>query len=170
MKVIKALNFGCGNDFEKDNNAISWEHWDFQKGDKIDKSFDFNKFPYPAKDNSFDFIKARQILQCLDYPKKVLDELNRILKIGGKLHIITNYWNSKGAYSYILTRHYFSDTTFKKLVNDPDEIDQENKWELISIKRNKSWFVSWLPERILHYCDYFISGLFQDMEIILIKK
>ena len=46
---MKKLNFGCGRKIKK-----KWDNCDVQKGAPI--SFDFNKFPYPLKSNTYDYI------------------------------------------------------------------------------------------------------------------
>jgi len=66
--MIRKLNFGAGKDIRND--------WD-----NVDKEdFDFNKFPYPIKTNVYDEIEIRQVLQLLDNPERVLQELWRISK------------------------------------------------------------------------------------------
>jgi len=42
MKNKIRLNFGCGNDIRKDYFNV-----DIKSSKNIDKSFDFNYFPYP---------------------------------------------------------------------------------------------------------------------------
>ena len=64
------LNFGCGTDIKE-----GYVNADIQEG--ADLVFDFNKFPYPFKDNEFDYIYSRNVLEYLENPEKVLIELRR---------------------------------------------------------------------------------------------
>jgi len=75
---MKKLNFGCGEDIR-----TGWDNVDIQKSQKVQKSFDFNKFPYPIKDDTYDYVWSRSVLEHLDEPDKVLHELWRICKRGG---------------------------------------------------------------------------------------
>ncbi|MEK6830837.1 MAG: hypothetical protein AABX77_02310 [Nanoarchaeota archaeon] len=47
---MKKLNFCCGNDIRKD-----LDNHDIQEKEGI-LSFDADKFPYPIKDNTYDYI------------------------------------------------------------------------------------------------------------------
>ena len=66
---MKKLNLGCG--------------WDKKEGyDNFDEDdFDLNVFPYPIKDNTYDFILFKNVIEHFDYPYKVLKEIHRILKL-----------------------------------------------------------------------------------------
>lgn len=80
---MKKLNFGCGTKIKK-----GWINVDIQKNKKIDKSFDFNNFPYPLKSNSYDYILLDNVLEHLLYPDKTIYELCRMIKNGGIIEII----------------------------------------------------------------------------------
>ena len=108
---MKKLNFGCGRKILKD-----YVNADIQEGEGI-TSFDFNQFPYPFKDNTFDYILCKDILQCLIHPTKVLNELHRISKDKAIIKIIIPYYNSKCAYNDLENRHYFNETIFSVITN-----------------------------------------------------
>ena len=97
IKASKKLNFGAGKDIKQ-----GW--------DNVDKEdFDFNKFPYPYKNNIYDEVEARQVLQLLDYPEKVLHELHRITKKNGTIKVTVSHYNNKGSHNDIKTKFYFND-------------------------------------------------------------
>ena len=86
----KVLNFGCGN--KVIDGAINV---DIQEGDYINKSFDFERFPYPFKDNTFDEVHCNYLLEHLQTsPIKVCKELHRIIKPKGLLYIKVPYARS----------------------------------------------------------------------------
>ena len=54
------LNFGCGKDIR-----VGWDNVDILECKDIFKSFDFNKFPYPLKEDYYDYILMKQIINFL---------------------------------------------------------------------------------------------------------
>ena len=78
----KKLNLGCGNDYKEGYINIDWN-----KVEKADVYQDLNNLPYPFEDNSFDEVYAQHILEHLDRPFAIIEELHRILKPNGLLHI-----------------------------------------------------------------------------------
>lgn len=86
MNIIKKLNFGCGTRIEK-----GWVNLDIVNHKGVDVVHDLNKFPYPFKDNYFEVINARFVLEHLDKLDETMNELCRILKPGGKLLIKVPY-------------------------------------------------------------------------------
>ena len=91
-KTMRKLNFGCGTDLRM---GKEWDNVDVQKGPKITKSFNFDKFPYPLKDNSYDYVYLRNVLEHLETPYNVIDELWRITKKGGIIEISVPHYTNK---------------------------------------------------------------------------
>lgn len=82
MHKKKILNFGCGTTI-----MPGAENVDVIKLPNVDKVFDFEKFPYPYKDNSIDEIHMYFVLEHLDNHLGVMQELYKIMKKGGMLYI-----------------------------------------------------------------------------------
>ncbi len=128
---MKKLNFGCGRIIKK-----GWTNVDLQKGKSIDKSFDFNKFPYPLKSNKFDYILVDNVLEHLDDPVRVLDELSRISKKNANILIKVPYYNCKGAYNDITHKHFFNETTFDNMLNPESHYGYKEKREKTQNRKN----------------------------------
>jgi len=79
---IDKLNLGSGQFRKKDFINI-----DVNPNTNPDILHDLDKFPWPFKKNSFSLIEADHVLEHLKDSFKVMKELNRILKSGGKLII-----------------------------------------------------------------------------------
>ena len=149
-KMIKAdlqntrrLNFGCGKDVKEGYENVDLE------------DFDFNVFPYPYKNNFFDEIFCRQVLQLLQDPERVLNELWRISNQGAIIEIYVAYFNNKGAHNDIKTKYYFNENSFKFFVEHPAESHKRKKFELIHLYREPTWFLKWLPHWLLNKIDYY---------------
>lgn len=96
---MNKLNFGCGKDIKED-----FENVDVVPYEGVDKEFDFNKPPYPYKDNTFDEIYAFHILEHLEDFHRTISELARISKNGA-------VWYIKAP--FFLNTKYFGDPSHK---------------------------------------------------------
>lgn len=73
--MIKKLNLGCG-EFKKEG----YINVDFYSISMPDIKHNLNKFPYPFSNSEFDLIEADHLLEHLEDPLKVMNELHRIGK------------------------------------------------------------------------------------------
>lgn len=104
---MKKLNLGCGRDIKK-----NYINLDKVKLDGIDIVHDLNKFPYPFKDNEFDEVLCQNILEHINDPIKVMEEIWRISKPNAIIKVQVPYWASKGAVSHLEHKHYFDEGSF----------------------------------------------------------
>ena len=102
------LNFGCGKTIKK-----GYINADINPFKGVDKTFDFNIFPYPFTDDEFDEIYADNVLEHLDDIPAVMKELHRISKPDAIIKIIVPYHNCYGAYNDVTHKHYFSHLSFE---------------------------------------------------------
>ena len=104
---MKKLNVGCGRDIKK--GYINLDRLPI-KG--IDIVHDLNKYPWPFKNNTFNFIYCRHMLEHLEDAEKALKEMCRILKDKGRIEIIIPHFTSSGAFEDLSHKHFFSYNTF----------------------------------------------------------
>lgn len=163
---MKKLNFGCGTDIKE-----GWDNVDIQKDKSLTKSFDFDKFPYPIKDNSYDYVYTRNVLEHLKSPDQSLNELWRVCKSNAIIEISVPYYNNKGAYSDMQHKHYFSDSTFICFVNEEKKINKKRKFEIIEIKLIPTNVGKLFPKIIRNKIAIFIGGMIAQVEVRLkVKK
>jgi len=79
---MQKLNLGCGQ-FKK----VDYINVDIDFSTSPDITHNLDNFPYPFKKDYFDLIEGDHVLEHLKDPFKVMKELHRILKPGGKLII-----------------------------------------------------------------------------------
>ena len=157
---IKKLNFGCGSDIRK-----GWDNIDIDGGDFI---FDFNKFPYPIPNNTYDYVYACDVLEHLDKPKKVLDELNRICKPGAIVEIFVPYYNTHYAFNDMEHMHYFNDITFYWYVKNEYNFNHKQIYRIVELNLVPTVVGKLIPSKILRKkLSYFIGHILQGIHVKL---
>ncbi|OGG01669.1 hypothetical protein A2Z33_05505 [Candidatus Gottesmanbacteria bacterium RBG_16_52_11] len=93
----KVLNLGCG--LVRIPGTIGVDRIMIE--DFVDIVHDLNDIPYPFQKNSVDEIHMYHVLEHLINPVQVLEEIHRILKPGGLLHLRVPHFSSMGAFTDI---------------------------------------------------------------------
>ena len=111
---MKKLNLGCGIDYKE-----GFVNVDFHSHIHIDVEHDLNSIPYPFADGEFDFILASHVLEHLDRPFVVMQELHRILKYDGTLqvkvpHFSRGFTHSEHKAGFDVTFPYYFNPHFTK--------------------------------------------------------
>ncbi len=101
------LNIGAGNDARE-----GWMNHDGADLPGIDMVHDLNIYPWPWKSNSIDEILILDVLEHLNDFVKAMEELHRILKVGGRVTIRVPYWNHSCAYIDPTHKRGFHEHTF----------------------------------------------------------
>ena len=78
----------------------------------VDVVHDLNRIPYPLADDFADEIHFYHVLEHLDDPVQKLEELHRILKPGGVLHMRVPHFSSNGAFTDITHKRPFGFHSF----------------------------------------------------------
>lgn len=108
MKVeLKKLNLGCGRDIRKEYINV-----DFEKFSGVDKVYDLNKVPYPFRENQFEEVVMKCILEHLENPFLVMKEIHRISKQGARVSIRVPHFSSNNVWGDIQHKRGFSSQTF----------------------------------------------------------
>lgn len=90
-KSLLKLDLGCG-----DNKREGFKGVDFVKTKSTDYVHDLFSFPWPFKENSVEEVHCSHFFEHVPahLRPKFMDEIYRILAPGGKVTIITPYFNS----------------------------------------------------------------------------
>jgi len=115
------LDVGCG--YNKMGNIGV----DIIKNDFVDVIHDLNNTPYPFKDNSFLTINCHHVIEHLNSPEKVLQELHKILKPNGKIVITVPHANHP---MYLSSEHkqFFDKKSMTNLMSKYFKIIEIIKW------------------------------------------
>tara|TARA_Y100000034_G_C6805657_1_gene361751 strand:- start:152 stop:613 length:462 start_codon:yes stop_codon:yes gene_type:complete len=109
---MKKLNLGCGTNYKK-----GWLNVDINKKVKKDKIVNLEKFPYPFKNNEFNIIIMKHVLEHLEDTVKTMKELKRIINKKGMIKIEVPYYKNKGAFRDPTHKRFFTEDTFPEYFN-----------------------------------------------------
>ena len=154
------LNFGCGEDI-----MDGWDNADVQSEAPI--SFNFDEFPYPIKDSTYDKIICKQVLEHLMRPKKALEELHRISKKNAIIHIEVPFYNNKGSFNDMDHFHYFSGRTFELFVEERTKIKKKEMFEIDYLELTPTKVGRLLPKKLREKLSLFIGGLISQVRVDL---
>ena len=124
---VAVIDIGCKHEKIKFPGALGL---DLAENPGIDLVHDLHNRPYPFPDGSFDIVVANHIFEHLEDLPSVMEELYRIMKVGGYLIIRTPFYLTHGSFddpTHI--RHY----TLRSM----DFFCVESKWKF---KKNRAWF------------------------------
>lgn len=106
----QALDLGCGS--AKAPGALGL---DVSADTDADIVHDLDQFPYPLDDDRFDSVLMQDVIEHLDEPIRVMEEVHRVLRPGGRVHIRTPHFSSALAYGDPTHRHLFSMDAIRSL-------------------------------------------------------
>lgn len=116
---MRKLNLGCGEVYKE-----GWINVDSREGIRSDMVWDLNKTPYPFNDNTFELILMESVLEHLNDPIKVLKEIIRIGKKGGKIVVLVPHSNYYAATTDIQHKTFFTENSFDKQLLKEYELEE----------------------------------------------
>jgi SAM-dependent methyltransferase len=99
----RILDIGCGS--AKTPGAVGL---DISAETEADIVHDLDSFPYPIEDACFDEILAQDVIEHVNEPIRLFNELHRIGRDGAHIHLRTPHFSSVLAYGDPTHRHVFS--------------------------------------------------------------
>jgi SAM-dependent methyltransferase len=157
------LDIGCGN-----NKMPGATYVDIDPKANPDILHDLNKFPYPIKDNTFEEIYAKHIIEHLNDPIGFMREMCRILKPGGTIFVETPHFSSRVAYSEPQHTLFFSYFMFNNLINGLDFEVVEQK--ITFYKTFRSFGIAYLANKNPDTYERFWTYMFPAENVTLIAR
>jgi len=109
------LHLGCGTDIK-----LGFVNLDSVKLPGVDIVHNLDKYPWPLKNNTFDYIISISTLEHLDNLIKVMEEIHRISKKGAIIEIKVPHFSSMGAFKDPTHKHFFTYYSFDYFTKDFD--------------------------------------------------
>jgi SAM-dependent methyltransferase len=162
---MKKLNFGCGNDIKPKKEG--WINVDIQRREGIDFSFDFEKFPYPFKNNTFDYVLIDNVLEHIRNPHLAIQEIWRICKKDAIIKIIVPYYNSYYAYADPTHVNFFNEKCIKQTILNRvyEDPNSEEKFEIIKLRSIPQRFFKYFPKSILNIMKRFLGNVIVTLDV-----
>ena len=165
---MKKLNFGSGKSIKK-----GFVNVDLHKYPGVDKSFNFEEIPYPFEDNTFDYVETIQVMEHLENTMEVLEELHRIIKNKGILHIEVPYFRGIPAYA-ITHKRFFSIQMFRIIAGEISASSKMNQ-KMFRINKIKLSFrrfykllgISFFAKKFPNIYEEFLGHIFPATDIIV---
>lgn len=107
------IHLGCGR-----NYLDGYINCDSARSVRADRYFDLNVQPYPLDSDSAEEIWMDNVLEHLDDIPRVMEELHRILKVGGRLRIQVPYGKTDAALQDPTHKHYFTEKSMNYFRKD----------------------------------------------------
>jgi len=110
LTKLKKLNLGSGKDYKK-----GWINLDYNKSLNPDIIHNLDVFPYPFREEAFDVIYCSHVLEHVNDFFKTLEELLKITKKGGIIHIRVPHFSNGNGYNDLTHRRFFGWFTFPQI-------------------------------------------------------
>ena len=166
--LLKILDLGCGPHAKKAGSI----GLDKRPAPHVDVVHDLNVYPYPFQENEFDWIEMSHIIEHIDRPLNLMNEVHRIAKPGATIRIITPHYTSQLSYGDLEHFHHLGYITFLTLQNTG----------LFRIRKHKLWFTdlykvfgisvlaNLFPRRWEKYLSFIFPAFYVEVFLEVIKN
>jgi len=165
------VNLGSGEDYKE-----GWVNVDINTNSNPDIIHNLAIFPYPFEDEEAEEVMLNMVLEHLKDTHKVMAEVYRILKPGGKVSIIVPHYLHMSAWSDPDHKKAFAPNTFRYY--DPkygyansNGLTKFNliKEEVRGIHYGDFEYFRFIPNSILKFLSFYIPGIVEDIIVELRK-
>ena len=164
----KILDIGCGLK-RKIKGSIGL---DMRKAPHVDVVHNLNNFTYPFENNEFDWVEMSHILEHVERPLDVMNEVHRISKDGATIRLITPHYSSQLSFGDLEHFHRFGYVTFLCLQNTGYFKIKEHKLYFTDLYKvfGISLFANWFPRRWEKYLCYIFPATYVEVFLEVIKR
>lgn len=115
----QVLEVGC--DTSKPEGAVGLDRLPLPG---VDVVHDIEQLPWPLADDRFDRVRCMHVLEYVDDICGVMDELHRVTRPGGRVHIVVPYFARYSAFKDPTHRRFCTFESFNYFVDGTGERDR----------------------------------------------
>ena len=166
-KDLKILDLGCGPHTKKKGSV----GLDIRPAPHVDVVHDLNRYPYPFPDNEFDMIEMSHIIEHLDKPLQLMNEVHRIARNGAEIRIITPHYTSQLSYGDLEHFHHFGYITFMTLQNTGLFRIRKHKIHFTDFYKvlGVSLWANRFPRKWEKYCSFIFPAMYVEVFLEVVK-
>jgi SAM-dependent methyltransferase len=159
------LDVGCGA--EKFPGSIGL---DISPDTAADVVHNLDERPFPFDDNSFDQVLLQDVIEHVEEPIAVMEELHRICRPNARIQLRTPHFSSVLAYGDPTHKHYFSRIAIESLAEPRFAHYTEVRFNVVHITLDL-WFpyrllgIGWLANRLPGAYERYFAFWFPTMNI-----
>jgi SAM-dependent methyltransferase len=112
-KGFKVLHIGSGSKKLPGSQTV-----DILDLPGVDLVHDLDLSPWPYADNSFDLIYAHSVFEHLEDVLQTMDEMNRLLKPGGRIVLVVPYFRHPDAFVDPTHEHFFTSRSMDYFIDN----------------------------------------------------
>ncbi len=163
---IKILDVGCG-----DAKVVGAIGIDCAALPGVDVVHDLTKFPWPFPDEFFDQVYMLNIIEHLPDTIRIMEEVHRLLKKGGMVHIEVVYWNHMHSISDPQHVRFFNEITWEFFTGKRKGYYTKAQYQMESFEyiydgnAKRIFRCEWLMNKL----SYFLCNIKQGMKVVLKK-
>jgi len=167
------LNLGCGSDYRE--GYVNVDHP--RSVPKKDVAHNLEVLPWPFADGSADEILMNGALEHLTFPDDKINEVHRILKVGGVFHGFVPYAHADGAFQALDHRWFFTEKSFDTIcgISGYDALGSKQLFRpeyirLVACSNTpKTRMRSMIPVPVRMFLRHWLWNMFDDVEFRMVK-
>jgi SAM-dependent methyltransferase len=109
----RVLDIGCGA-----NKVAGAIGMDVNPRTAADVIHDLDDLPYPFADDQFDEVIGRHVIEHVQNPLAVMNELHRITRDGGIVKLLAPHWTNPDFATDLTHRNHLNSYSFRNLTED----------------------------------------------------
>jgi len=165
---LTTVDVGCGRKKFRGSTGL-----DERSNSMADMHHDLNTFPYPLKDNIYDIVICRHVLEHMDNVPATLEEFYRAAKPGGIVIVEVPHFTHPEAFRHWQHKHFFT-------MGSLDYFAPGNPYYKTALEMvNKHVYIhdlfraiglEWLMNRFDHFYERHLAFILQASSIVYIMR
>lgn len=173
-EIPKKLHLGCGRIYKS-----GFYNVDVDPSLKSDKCFDFNSDNWPLPENHFEYIEMHHVLEHLDNPLRVMENIWKCCKKDAIVVISVPHWSHFMSWGDLTHKRVYSSAAFLYYeINYPEYYSKFAKYKVMSKKftltrTNMEWInplFSWILNISPLFTELFLCKIIPVSQIIFKLK